>query len=225
MPLTIDPAHPSTLLLFDLDGTITDSFDGIANSFRHALTVIGHPDPDPALVAGIAGPPMMDTLHALGLDDESADAAMSAYRTRYNDVGWLENSVFPEMAAVLADLQAAGRRMAITTSKNQGTAHRILTHFGLADHFEYIAGASDDGSRRTKSDVVAHALRELGVATSDDRTTDVVIIGDREHDIHGAGEFGIPAVLVGWGYALEGESDGAGWVVGTVEELREVLGV
>ncbi len=220
-----DPADPSTLLLFDLDGTITDSFDGIANSFRHALNTIGHPDPDPVVVAGIAGPPMIDTLCRLGLDGTAVDAAMAAYRTRYNDDGWSENAVFPGMAAVLDDLRALGRRMAVTTSKNQGTARRILAHFGLDDHFEYIAGASEDGSRRTKRDVVAHALAELGVDASERPTDGVVIVGDRSHDIHGAGEFGIPAVLVGWGYALDGESDDARWVVGTVDELREVLGV
>ncbi|WP_328858271.1 HAD hydrolase-like protein [Williamsia herbipolensis] len=228
MPVSTDPAAATTTLLFDLDGTITDSFDGIANSFRHALATIGHPEPDPTLVEGIAGPPMLDTLHTLGLDDDRAAAAMDAYRTRYTAIGWLENSVFPEMDAMLGDLASAGRRMAVATSKNQTTATRILEHFGLADHFTVIAGASDDGTRRTKGDVVAHALSGLGVAptaSADGGTPDVVIIGDRSHDIHGAGAFGIPAVLVGWGYALEGEGADARWQVSTVSELREVLGV
>ena len=224
MPASADPAAPSTVVLFDLDGTITDSFDGIAASFRHALTQIGAPDPDAAVVAGIAGPPMVDTFRTLGLDDTAVDAAMSAYRERYTTVGWRENSVFPGMETVVRDLRASGRRMAVSTSKNQSTAQRILEHFGLADCFDVIAGASDDGTRRSKSDVVAHALATLGIDTTSE-VTDVVIVGDRSHDVHGAGEFGIPAVFVEWGYSLPGEVDAAAWSVRTVDDLRSLLGL
>ncbi|MGZ8180311.1 HAD hydrolase-like protein [Williamsia sp. SKLECPSW1] len=226
MTAPADPAAPSTTVLFDLDGTITDSFDGIAASFRHALTTIGHPTPDASVVAGIAGPPMQDTFRTLGLDDAAIDAAMTAYRARYTDVGWQENAVFPGMADLVRDLRASGRRTAVSTSKNETTARRILDHFGLGDCFEFIAGASDDGTRRTKSDVVAHALAGLGIdATHPDGVTDVVIVGDRSHDVHGAGEFGIPAVFVEWGYSLPGEVDDARWSVRTVDDLRTVLGL
>lgn len=88
-----DPRDPATILLVDLDGTITDSFEGIANSFRHALAAVGAPEPAPEVVRGIAGPPMIDSLHALGLSPEVADDAMRAYRSRYTETGWLENSV------------------------------------------------------------------------------------------------------------------------------------
>lgn len=227
-PTRPDPADPSTLLLVDLDGTITDSFDGIAKSFRHALDAVGAPTPHPDVVAGIAGPPMMDTLHAIGLDQPTADAAMRAYRARYTDVGWLENSVFDGMGEVLADLVAAGRTLAVATSKNQTTARAILEHFGLAGYFRVIAGASDDSSRRTKSDVIAHALDQLGVpvdAAGRVTSTPVVMIGDRAHDVEGAALFGIPAILVRWGYALNGEDDAAAWTVDSIADLREVLGV
>ncbi|WP_279106958.1 HAD hydrolase-like protein [Gordonia paraffinivorans] len=223
-----DPRHPDTVLLLDLDGTITDSFAGIANSFRHALAAVGAPEPDPEVVAGVVGPPMIDTLDALGLAPEVAEDAMRAYRARYTEVGWLENSVFDGMDAVLADLSAAGRTMAVATSKNQTTARRILDHFGLAGHFEYIAGASDDNTRRHKSDVIAHAVSELGIPVDPDTghvTSPVVMIGDRSHDVHGAGAFGIPAILVGWGYALHGEERDAAWSVASTAELRDVLGV
>ncbi len=224
---TPDPRHPETVLLVDLDGTVTDSFAGIENSFRHALAVVGAPEPDPRIVAGIAGPPMIDTLNALGLSPETADKAMRAYRERYTEVGWLENSVFDGMAELLADLAAGGRTLAIATSKNQTTARRILEHFGLAGHFRCIAGASDDGTRREKADVIASALAELGLPTDPQTghvTTPVVMIGDRSHDVLGAAEFGISAILVRWGYALGGEDQGATWVVESVAELRDVLG-
>nr|WP_076480302.1 HAD hydrolase-like protein [Williamsia sterculiae] len=207
------------MLLFDLDGTITDSFTGIARSFRHALAEVGADEPDPEVVRGIAGPPMMDTLHALGLDGDTAEAAMTAYRTRYVNEGWLENAVYPGMAELLDDLSAAGRTIAVATSKNQVTARAILDHFGLSHHFAYIAGASDDSSRRHKSDVIAHALRCVPADPAH-----AVMIGDRSHDVGGAARFGIPTVLVDWGYALDGEADGARWVVGTVSDLRELLG-
>ncbi|OZG30151.1 HAD family hydrolase [Williamsia sp. 1138] len=216
-----DPADPATVLLFDLDGTITDSFAGIENSFRHALASVGAPEPDPALVAGIAGPPMVDSLRGMQLSDADVEAAMLAYRERYVATGWLENSVFDGMAALLAELSDSGRPMAVATSKNQTTARRILEHFGLDGHFQYIAGASDDGSRRTKSDVIEHALKSLGITDVAERP--VVMIGDRHHDVHGSAEFGIPAVFVTWGYALDEEDSDAAWTVESVSALRELI--
>ncbi|MFT4128234.1 MAG: HAD hydrolase-like protein [Gordonia sp. (in: high G+C Gram-positive bacteria)] len=223
-----DPADPSTILLVDLDGTVTDSFTGIANSFRYALDAVGAPPAPDAVIAGVAGPPMIDTLLGLGLDPATADAAMAAYRARYTEVGWLENAVFDGMAAVLGDLAAGGRTLAIATSKNENTAARILAHFGLDGYFRVIAGASDDSTRRHKSDVIAHALAQLG-ATIDPGThrpdVPAVMIGDRSHDVSGAGRFGIPTIHVAWGYALPGESDAARWSVESPADLREVLGV
>jgi phosphoglycolate phosphatase-like HAD superfamily hydrolase len=216
-----NPADPATILLFDLDGTITDSFDGIEKSFRHALAAVGAPEPDPALVAGLAGPPMIDSLRELSLDDADVEAAMAAYRERYVDLGWLENSVFDGMADLLADLRRAGRPMAVATSKNQTTARRILEHFGLDSHFRYIAGASDDSSRRSKSDVIAHALSSLGITDVADHP--VVMIGDRSHDVHGSAQFGIPAIFVDWGYAVGDEGADAAWTADSVARLRELV--
>lgn len=218
-----DPADPDTVLLFDLDGTITDSFEGIENSFRHALATVGAPDPDPTLVAGIAGPPMVDSLRGMNLAEADVETAMLAYRERYVASGWLENSVFDGMAELLADLSEAGRPMAVATSKNQTTARRILEHFGLDGHFQYIAGASDDGSRRSKSDVIGHALESLDITDVADRR--VVMIGDRSHDVHGSAEFGIPAVFVRWGYAVDDEDSDAAWTVDTVAALRKLIHV
>ncbi|MDL9937325.1 HAD hydrolase-like protein [Gordonia sp. ABSL1-1] len=223
-----DPRHPSTTLLVDLDGTITDSFAGIANSFRHALAHVGAPDPDPHIVAGIAGPPMIDTLNSLQLAPDVTDEAMRAYRTRYTEIGWRENAVFAGMDSLLADLSASGRTLAIATSKNETTARTILDHFGLTHHFSVIAGASDDGTRRFKHDVIAHALTQLDIAVDPETgspDTPLVMIGDRHHDVEGAARFGIPAILVGWGYALAGEEDDAAWSVSSIADLREVLGV
>ena len=159
---TLDETAAATrpqLVIFDLDGTLTDSAQGIVSSFRHALGEIGAEIPDGDLTSRIVGPPMHHTLQAMGLED--ADAAIAAYRADYSTRGWSMNSLFDGIPQLLADLRAAGVRLAVATSKAEPTARRILEHFGLDEHFEVIAGASLDGVRATKSDVMAHALTQL----------------------------------------------------------------
>ncbi|WP_170847072.1 HAD hydrolase-like protein [Mycolicibacterium fluoranthenivorans] len=211
------------LVLFDLDGTLTDSADGIVASFRHALDTVGAPVPDGDLAGRIVGPPMHHTLSEMGLGDR-VEAAITAYRADYTTRGWAMNSLFDGIPALLEDLRAAGVRLAVATSKAETTAHRILTHFGLDGYFEVIAGASSDGSRSAKADVVAHALAQLSPLPER-----VLMIGDRSHDVEGAGEHGIDTVVVGWGY---GGTDFDGpdaptplHRVSTIADLREVLGV
>lgn len=210
------------LVIFDLDGTLTDSAEGIVASFRHALQSVGAAVPDGDLVSRIVGPPMHITLQEMGLGD-SAEAAITAYRADYTSRGWSMNRPFDGIPALLADLRAAGVRLAVATSKAEPTAQRILAHFGLDASFEVVAGASPDGTRSAKSDVVAHALRQL--APLPDR---VVMIGDRSHDVEGAAAHGIGTIVVGWGYGhrdfAHGDS-GALAHVASVDDLREVLGV
>jgi phosphoglycolate phosphatase-like HAD superfamily hydrolase len=134
------------------------------------------------------------------------------------------NRLFEGVAELLADLQAAGVRLAIATSKAEPTARRILAHFGLEGHFEVIAGASVDGTRAAKSDVIAHALAQL-----DPLPDRVLMVGDRSHDVEGAAEHGIDTVVVGWGYG-NADFDAPDAVtalvhVSTMSDLREVLGV
>ena len=217
-----DPADPSTVLLFDLDGTVTDSFEGISRSFVHALTTMGEPEPTPEFLQAVAGPPLLDSMRAYGFGDDDARRAVTAYRERYMRVGWRENRVYDGMASLLADLAAQGRTSAIATSKHEATAQQILEHFGLAGHFATIAGSSEDNSRRTKAQVIAKALDVLGL---DPKSAPVVMIGDRSHDVEGAAEFSIPTIAVGWGYARPGETDDAEWTVNRSGELRKVLGV
>jgi len=211
------------LVIFDLDGTLTDSAQGIVVSFRHALGAIGAVVPDGDLVGMIVGPPMHHTLQSMGLG-EQADAAVAAYREDYRTRGWAMNRTFDGIPALLADLRSAGVRLAVATSKAEPTAHRILTHFGLDEHFEVIAGASVDGLRAAKADVVKHALAQL-----EPLPERVLMVGDRSHDVEGAAEHGIETVVVGWGYGQADFDDPDAIVahthVATVDELREVLGV
>jgi phosphoglycolate phosphatase len=221
------PGLAPQLVIFDLDGTLTDSAEGIVASFLHALSHIGAPVPEGDLAAQIVGPPMDDTFRAMELG-EYADEAIAAFRAEYGTRGWAMNTLFDGIAALLGDLRAAGVRLAVATSKLEPTARRVLAHFGLEQHFEVVAGASPDGSRKTKEEVLAHALNQLQPLPER-----VLMVGDRSHDVDGAAAHGIDTVVVGWGY---GQADftqsaaGGGMPTGvthaaTVDELRRALGV
>ncbi len=219
------PPAAAQLVIFDLDGTLTDSAEGIVACFLHALEHIGVAVPDGDLVAQIVGPPMDDTFRSMVGGD--AERAIAAFRAEYGSRGWAMNTLFEGIEPLLADLRAAGVRLAVATSKLEPTARRILAHFGLDQHFEVIAGASPDGSRKTKVEVLAHALEQLQPLPER-----VLMVGDRSHDVHGAAAHGIDTVVVGWGYGRADFPDGAvaaGTTVvthaATIDELRAVLGV
>ena len=216
-------ADTPELVIFDLDGTLTDSAAGIVASFVHALETVGAEVPAGDLATRIVGPPMHHTMATLGLGSRT-EAAVAAYRSDYTRRGWAMNTMFNGIGELLADLRTAGVRLAVATSKAEPTATRILEHFGILDRFEVVAGASVDGARASKSEVVAHALRQLGPLPRR-----VLMVGDRAHDVEGAAEHGIATIVVGWGYG-QSDFDGPGSAapaarVATVEELREVLGV
>lgn len=211
------------LVIFDLDGTLTDSAAGVVSSFRHALAAVGADVPDGDLAARVVGPPMQQTLAGMGLGEQAA-AAMAAYRADYTSRGWAMNGLYDGIAALLADLAGNGVRLAVATSKTEPTARRILEHFRIDHHFDVIAGASVDGTRAAKADVLAHALAQLGPLPER-----VMMVGDRAHDVQGADAHGIDTVVVEWGYGADDFVGPAGPVpartVATVSELREVLGV
>jgi phosphoglycolate phosphatase len=210
------------LVIFDLDGTLTDSAEGIVSSFRHALGTVGVEVPPGDLAGRIVGPPMHLTLQAMEIPD--ADAAIAAYRADYSTRGWAINRLFDGIPELLADLREAGVRMAVATSKAEPTARRVLQHFGLDENFEVIAGASVDGVRATKAQVMAHALAQL-----EPLPERVVMVGDRAHDVEGAAAHGIATVVVDWGYGradfTEPSSAAPAAHVATVNDLRGVLGV
>ena len=216
----------ATVVLFDLDGTLTDSAPGIHAGFRHALATVDAPAPTEEQLSMVVGPPLIDTLRGMGLTEDAAQRALAAYFERYDERGWAENTAFDGIESVLTRLQERGVRLGVATSKSERFAVRILNHFGLSRYFEFIGGASNDGTRRAKSDVIAHALANLGVdpvESADGGTPGVIMIGDRDHDVHGAGRFGIPTVYVEWGYGIDGESADAAFTASNMEELATVL--
>jgi len=220
--VSADGATPQ-LVIFDLDGTLTDSAEGILASFLHALSHIGATVPEGDLAAQIIGPPMEDTFRAMELG-EFTDEAIAAYRADYGDRGWAMNTLFDGIETLLADLRGTGVRLAVATSKLEPTAERILAHFELDQHFEVIAGASPDGSRKSKEEVLGHALAQLRPLPER-----VLMVGDRSHDVHGAAAHGIDTVVVGWGYGQADFADGFSVTsvthAATIDELRRALGV
>jgi phosphoglycolate phosphatase-like HAD superfamily hydrolase len=220
------PCPAMDTILFDLDGTITDSARGIVDCFRHALAVVGAPSPDAEVLRGVVGPPIVHTFRRLGLDEADVRRARAAYRERYEAQGWAQNAVYPGMPELLQRLAGSGITLGVATSKNERMARQILGHFDLAEPFAFIGGASDDDSRIEKADVIAHTLRGLGrtpLPPEQGGTPGGVLVGDRSHDVQGAARFGIPTVLVTWGYGTPDEHRTARWSVSTPEQLGDLL--
>ena len=193
----------SELVLFDLDGTITDPVAGITASMRHALTEVGHPVDDATDLTWIVGPPLRENLVRLDVPAEHHDAAVASYRARHLDVGLYEATLVPGMVDVLEALLAAGRRLALATAKPEVQARMTLEHFGIDHCFEAVGCASLDGTRTSKAAIVADALDQLGA----DSGAGTVMVGDRRHDVDGGRANGCVTVAVLWGYAEDHELD------------------
>jgi phosphoglycolate phosphatase len=193
------------LVLLDLDGTLTDPYDGITKSVAYALDRMEVPRPAARALRSFIGPPLQDQFAALGLDETEVERAVVLYRERFSEHGLYENEVYPGVRDALEALSAAAFRMAVATSKPALFAERIVGHFGLARHLELVAGATLDGTRLAKGDIIAFALRALDV-----QGRDAVMVGDRAQDIEGARAHGVRSIGVRWGYAEPDELEAAG---------------
>lgn len=207
------------LLLLDLDGTLTDSYPGIASSLVHAYRVAGLPAPSSEQLRRFVGPRIHDSLRAQGVPDDRIQEVATAYRAAMEAGGLLENSVYPGIPAALRSLRTAGVRLAVATMKPEPFAERVCAHYGLDAYLDEIHGATLDESRSSKAEVIGAALDSLAV-----HPRDALMVGDREHDVHGARAHGIDCVGVAWGYAAPGELETAGAleIVGTPGELVTV---
>lgn len=204
---------PPTHVLLDLDGTISDSSPGIARSLQHAFSVCGYDPPTDEQVRTVIGPPFEIGLPTLGIPVDDIERVVLAYRDRYEDIGLFENTVYPGIAEMLDELEAAGHTLSIATAKPEPTARRIVEHFGFAERFAVQAGASVDvgTGRRTKAEVINYALISLRLGPSD--LPRVVMVGDRDHDVDGAHLNGIDCIGVTWGFGSAEELRGAGAAV------------
>jgi len=194
-------------LLFDLDGTLSDPFLGITTCIQYALAGLGHPAPPAENLRWCIGPPLKETFaELLGAQEaHRADEALAKYRERFGTVGLFENRLYPQMEAALHELCREGYILSVATSKPTVFAARIIEHFGLKKYFRSVDGSELDGTRTDKADLIAHILRRDGLAPND-----VMMIGDRKHDIIGARKNGVRGVGVLWGYGTYEELNAAG---------------
>ena len=202
-------------LFFDLDGTLTDSGEGIINCATLALKHFGLPVPSREEMGVFVGPPLDKTFVEFGVPPEKAQEAIDVFRSRYLVVGKYENHPYPGIRELLDALKKQGHRLFVATSKPEETAVDILHKFGLAEFFEEICGASFDHSRVHKADIIAYLLGKIGTPDN------ILMIGDTEFDVLGAAAHGIATIGVSWGYGkVEAmEEAGAIAIANTMDEL------
>jgi phosphoglycolate phosphatase len=209
-------------LLFDLDGTLTDPFQGITKCILHALVSMGKPAPTQESLRWCIGPPIRDNFAKLlaSADVEVLERAVGLYRDRYSSIGLFENEVYAGIPEALDALNRLGHRMYVATSKPTEYAERIASHFGIRKFFHHIHGSELDGTRSDKSSLISHVL-QVESAVSED----TVMVGDREHDIVGAKANGVPAIGVLWGYGSreELEASGASICISKPKELSPTI--
>lgn len=194
-----------TTIFFDLDGTLTDPKPGITRSIRYALQKLDHPViPTEDELTWCIGPPLRSSFVKL-LGEDSADRAVSLYRERFSDIGLYENRVYDGIGEILTTLGQSGHRLFVATSKAHVFADRIIDHFGLRPYFGRVFGAELDGTRVDKSHLLQYALQETATDPAD-----ALMIGDRSHDMIGAGNNGIRGIGVLYGYGSRDELIGAG---------------
>jgi phosphoglycolate phosphatase len=212
---------PRPVLLFDLDGTLTDPAFGITRSIAYALDKLGMAVDDPDTLRRHIGPPLSVMFAEFGVEEAGIPAAVAAYRERYLDVGMFENALIPGIVELLDALVGSGATLALATSKPDVHAATILDHFAIRAPFTFVGGATLDGRRSHKADVVGHTLESLDHPDP----SAVYMIGDREHDVFGARSHDIDTIGVLWGYGDRHELAGAGAVaiVETVDELAGLL--
>lgn len=206
-------------ILFDLDGTLTDSGEGIMNCAQLALEHFGIHIPDRDTLRVFVGPPLHDTFRKFGVPEDQVDEAIRIYRSRYVPIGKFENTPYPGIRELLEKLCAQGHRLYVATSKPEDMSVEILEHFDLAKYFDHICGASLDRSRSSKDAVISYLLEQYS------HGEEMIMVGDTVFDILGAAAHGIPAVGVTWGYGNpeEMKKAGAAAIAPTVDALFDIL--
>ncbi len=210
------------IVLFDLDGTLTDPGEGITNSVAYALKKFNIIVENRTELYNFIGPPLIDSfMKYYGMNYEDGLKAVEYYREYFSVTGIFENKVFEGIAEMLDEIKKSGRKIALATSKPEQYAVRILEHFNLTQYFDFVGAATMDETRSKKSDVIAYTLDNLGVKDK----SRVVMIGDRHHDIEGANQNGLDSigVLIGYGDRDELETAGATYIAETVNDIIKFL--
>lgn len=209
-------------VMFDLDGTITDTGLGITNAVMYALEKFNIKVADRTQLYKFIGPPLRDSFkNFYGFTDEQAELAVKYYREYYSVKGLYENTIYDGIETLLEKLYNDGKTIVTATSKPEEYAVKIIERLGIAKYFKYIAGADMEGKRGSKSAVIRYALEKCGITDC----SEVIMIGDREFDVKGSAEFGIDCigVLFGYGNYDELKNAGAKYIAGTADEIYSFI--
>ena len=216
----MDAKEKKKVILFDLDGTLTDPLIGITKSVQYALKKYGIIEEDLWNLTKFIGPPLKESfMEFYGFSEEEGQKAVEYYREYYAPVGIYENQVYEGLEKMLAALKEKGLSLCVATSKPERFAKMILDHFHLDSYFDLIGGALMDG-RTDKAEVISYVLAQL-----DTKKEKVVMVGDREHDVLGARKNGLDSIGVLFGYGNEEElkEAGADWIAKDMTELGNLL--
>ena len=208
-------------LFFDLDGTLSNTLEGVTNAAVYNFEKLGEPLSDKSVVRSFIGPPLQYSFEVLcGYPKEKADTAIEYFREYYEKSGWRECELFDGIRELLAELKSAGYKLAVATSKSEIFARPLLDMLGVGEFFDFVAGSDDSIGRSSKSDVISYALDTLSISASD-----ALMIGDTKFDIEGANQVGLDSlgVLYGFGSRESLEREGAKYIVETIFNLKEFL--
>ena len=209
-------------ILFDLDGTVTDPMIGITKSVQYALREFNIEVENLNDLCKFIGPPLKDSfMNFYGFNEEDALKAITFFREYFSVNGLYENTVYENFEDMIIALKEQNKSLIIATSKPTVFAEKILEHFNLKKYFDFIAGSNLDNTRTKKADVISYALEQQGLT----ETSEMIMIGDREHDVIGAKALGIESIGVLHGYGSYGElsNSGANYIVKDVNELKSLL--
>lgn len=210
------------IIFFDLDGTLTDSGEGILKSLEYAFREIGEEVPPLEKLRMFIGPPLVTSFHEyMNFDDEKTELAIKKYRERYVVKGIFENAPYEGIIELLEGLKNKGCRLAVATTKPEHMARTVTDHYDMTKYFETVSGAVGEGD--TKADVIMKACERMNIPGNEIK--DVLMVGDRKYDIVGAHECNMKCLGVDYGFAPEGEfrEYGADYTVHTVEDLKSFL--
>lgn len=209
----------SQVILFDLDGTLTESGEGIINCVQYALEKLGKKEEHPENLQCFIGPPLKEQfMKYAGLSEEEEEKAVVYYRERYTTTGIFENRLYPKIPELLELLKINNKILAVASSKPEVYVKQILKHFQIADYFTAIVGSELDGRRTEKAEVIEEALRRMHLEEERDK---VLMVGDRSHDVQGAISCGLQCIGVAYGYGSREELEKAGavYIADSVEDL------
>lgn len=209
-------------VFFDLDGTLTDSGEGIINAAVYALEKYNIEVNDRSELRKFIGPPLQDSFSTdYGFSEDEIEDVIKTFREYYSEKGIFENTIYENIQTVLFELKNRGKKLVVATSKPEVFTKKVLDHFNISSYFDYVSGATLNNEKIQKVDIIRDAICKLGITDK----SKVVMIGDRKLDVLGAKENGIDSIGVLWGYGdlLELEKVGPTYIAEKVLDLLEII--